>query len=430
MKDFTAIRELALVAGGKIFGLLSLFTCGVLVARTTGPEVYSLYAAALALVLLLDATIGSPLDWAMVRFGSLHRDEPARVERMLGGTFRLKLVIALGIGALAFLFREPLTRLLFPESSQPQLVPVILLSTLGLLALRGTAAYMQLQLRFRTYALLDMVAALIRLASVTLLFYLGIKIAPPYVAVYGLSAAATFLIGLLLIRQSYMWAPRPSAQDRRSIMRFFGATSAIIILGTISGRADILILSAMNPGESTGFYAAAAHIAVLVTLLASYAGVIVQPRVIDYAKQGRLWVLLRLNIIGGTILSVLAIPVALWLVPWFVPLLFGEAFLPSIGILQILIIGTCIDLFTMPVLQTFAIQLCSRATLTGEAVVTILFLAGAPFAAEHSPMAMAWLVTIVRILKLCIYAGIAWRYERVRKQTETAGSTSRKTQTR
>ena len=79
----------------------------------------------------------------------------------------------------------------------------------------------------------------------------------------------------------------------------------------------------------------------------------------------------------------------------------------------------------MPVLQTFAIQLFSRATLAGEVAVTILFLAGAPVAAAHSPMAMAWLVTIVRILKLCIYAGIALRYGNLWKQSETVGNTAR-----
>ncbi|MFK8031720.1 MAG: lipopolysaccharide biosynthesis protein [Gammaproteobacteria bacterium] len=421
--SFSAMRELALVAGGKITGLLALFACGVLAARVTGPEQYSLYAAALTLILLLDGMIGAPLDWAMVRFGSLHREEPARVERMLGGTFRLKLLIALSTGLIAFILREPLANALFKTESGSQLIIIIILSTFGLLALRGTAAYLQLNLRFRTYATLDLVSACIRLAVILFLMYAGIKTAVPYIAVYGIGALVTFIVGLIIVSQPYLYSKAPPADDRRSLVRFVGATGAIIILSTISGRADLLFLTAMNSAEKAGQYGAATHLAVMATLLASYAGVIAQPRVIEYAKQGRLWVLLRMNLIGGLLVSAVAVPVTIWLLPWLVPLLLGEAFQPSVIILQILIIGTCIDLFTMPVLQTFGIQLCSRATLACEAIVTVIFLLGAPIAAQSGPVAMAWFVTLVRVLKFCFYAAITLRYINHWDESKTAGTT-------
>ena len=71
-------------------------------------------------------------------------------------------------------------------------------------------------------------------------------------------------------------------------------------------------------------------------------------------------------------------------------------------------IGTCADLFTMPVLQTFGIQLCPRPALLGELVVTVVFLVLAPLAAAEGAMTLAWLVTAVRLLKLVLYGTIAW----------------------
>ena len=265
-----AARELGLITGGKLLGLGSLLVCGVLVARATGPEQYGIYAAALTLILLLDATIGSPLDWAMVRFGALHRNQPGRVAGMLGAIFRLKVLVALlllgGLTLLLLTLPAATTALLGPLA-QGSLLLVVLLSTLGLLALRGTAAYLQVELHFVPYALLDGLVAVVRLSVILLLMGLGVAVAGPYVAVYGGSAGLAFLLALKVIPQPYLAAPRLSREDLLALLRFLGASAGIIVLGTITGRTDLLFLSVRHSAEAAGFYAAAVHLAAIATML-------------------------------------------------------------------------------------------------------------------------------------------------------------------
>jgi len=403
--------EVSLVAGGKIIALASLFLLGIVVARFIGPDEYGRYATALALILLLDAILGSPLDWAVVRFGTLHADDAERVEGLLGATFKLKAAVAVALFLTALVFSEPIAGLLFPEApSASKLLLSLLAATIALLALRSLASYLQLKRSFRKYALLDLATAIVRIALVAPLLIYGIDDAWAFVGLYGLAAAIVFVGGLLWIRPTFMRAATPSREDRRALIGFCGSTTLIMILGAVSGRADILMLGALAGGAQTGLYAAAAHVAMLATMIAGYAAVVIQPRIIPAAREGEVRRLWQSNLRLVAALLLLVVPVTIWGLPYLFPLLYGERYLPAVPALQVLVIGTVLDLLTMPVLQPFGIQLCPRQSVWIEIVIASLFVLLAPLVASQGIVMMAWLMTLIRLGKLMGYGVIAWQH--------------------
>lgn len=406
------VLHIALVSVAKIASLGVLFFTSIVVARNAGPEGLGYYNTGLTLLLLFDAITGQPLDNAMIRYNSLHGEDTAGVSAVQGSVFRFKLLFGGGLLLSAVLFVQPLTVGLLDADAPKALLPITALSLLALLAIRSTACLLQIRQQFRHYAALDAVQGILRFCGVAALFALGVSAPETYIATYGAGALVAFIAFLFFVPQPYITASRPTRAQTMRILSYIGATSAIIILGSVTGRADVLLMMVYGGAEATGQYSAAAQLAFLGALLASYMAVVFLPKVVQLARDGKLAKLIRLNALLATGASLACIPVALWLVPWLMPQLFGSEFSPSIPILQILLIGSCSDLFVMPILLPFAIQVLAKEVLIGEVIITSLFFVVFFLLPSVSPVKMAWLVTSVRLLKLLLYHGIVLNHLR------------------
>lgn len=398
------VRDLALVVTGKLLAVGALFACSVIAARMMSLDEFGFYSTAIAIILLIDAVAGSPLDYAAVRFGAVYASQPERTHRFQAATFRIKLAIAgvfLAAGAVA---SGPLAELFFEDASRRTLVFIVLVSALALLLIRGTAASLQIERRFKLYSAFDTVQAVARLAFLAGAVLLGASAAEPLVGVFGASALTLFVLFLVLVKQPYLTAKWPERRDAKDILGFITATTGIIVLGTITGRADIPIVSATTDPETTGVYAVAAQLSMLAMMLASYACIVFQPRVIEYARAGRLPRMILANAVGALAIGLLATPVAIWGLPVIVPAIYGEGYTASVPLLQILLIGTVIDILFMPVMMTFALQVRPRRALAGEAIILAGFFACVPLVGSGGAVAMAWIMTAVRIAKMALYA--------------------------
>jgi O-antigen/teichoic acid export membrane protein len=270
---------------------------------------------------------------------------------------------------------------------------------------RSVMSCLQASLRFGAYALLDAAQATVRIILVVAAGWAGIKLAGAYVAAYGLGAAAVLAPGLVLVGRSFSLGRLADAHDRRGALRYAAATSVVVALGTVTGRSDLLILEGRIGAEPAALYAAALHIASVLSLLGGYVSVVSQPRVLAWARAGMLGRLVAMNLGVGTILGVAAIGFTA-LVPGLVGWLFGGAFSSAAPLVTILVIGTSLDLLIMPLLLPYALQWFPRYALVAEACLTAAFLAIAFGSPGLDPASMAWLATGIRAGKLGAYLGV------------------------
>ena len=403
-----ALGELGLVAGGKLASLASLILCNFLVARwTIDAGEYGRYAAGISLALILDAAIGFPVDISTVRFAAVHPLEPARVDQLQAAAFRLKLLLGAGLLAVAALWGERLSPALLGRGAGSGLVAVALLCTAALLLVRSTAVRLQTQGQFGRYAALDGFQGALRLVAITVPPLLGHRSAEAFLGAHVVGTALAFSVGFWLLPQGYLRAPWPRRRDVREAAVHVGFMAGILVLGTLTGRSDVPILASVQSAEEAGQYAVALQVATLLSMLASYCSIVMQPRVIQMARAGRLGALLRWNVVGATILSAATAAMAPWVLPVLIPGLFGARFVPAVPIAGVLLIGTCADMFLMPVLMMYSIQVFPALSLAGEIVIALGFFGAVMAGAAHTTMAMAWLVTSVRLTKLLLYSGIS-----------------------
>jgi O-antigen/teichoic acid export membrane protein len=272
--------------------------------------------------------------------------------------------------------------------------------------LRSTLAWLQTATRFREYAAVDVLNGLLRIGAMVAVGLAGMRSAEAFLAVLAIAIAGTYIASLFVIRQPYLTAPRASREDVRAILGFFGATAGILILGTFTGRSDVFFVKRMVSAEAAGFYAAAAQVASIITMLASYACVILQPRLM-HAGRASIRRLALVSVGIGALAALVLLPAAHFAGAWGMALVFGDAFAVSAGVLVVLLIGTCLDLIFMPVLMTLSLQTRARASLMGEVVITAVFIGLIVALGDRGAMTIAWIATGIRGLKLVLYSWLA-----------------------
>ena len=401
------VRDFVQVISGKLLSVGSLVVTGIVLAHALGPAEYGRYATGLAIVLLIDGMLGAPFDTAAMRFGALYRDDPARVDRFLSGAFLLKLLLGGVLLLAAIVGGAPLAGWMVGDPGGARLLAISCTAALGLLAMRGTACALQLGLRFDRFAWLDVAQAVSRLLVVLALVYLGTHGAETYLGAYGIVTAMAFFAGLVWIPQPYLRTRWPAAADLRALVEFGSVSTAGAVLGALTARADVLFLAARSPAAEVGHYGAAAQLAMALTLLASFMGVVLQPRVIPLAQTGGLPRVLGWNVLLAVALGGPLLAIGIWAAPVLVPVLFGTGFADTVPIFRVLLLGTFLDFLSLPVLLHVILQLFPRVVLAVELCVTAVFLVAAPIAAGRwGAVGMSVLVGLTRLVKLVVYGTI------------------------
>ena len=400
-----AFGELATVVGGKIITVGSLVLCNVIVARTSAaPAEYGLFASGIALVLILDGIIGFPLDISTLRFSALHERDTRRIDLLHSALFRTKVALGVTVFALVAFGGEWWARMLLGAEARPGVLRMTVITALTLLMVRSTAVRLQLERQFTRYAAIDALQAALRLICVGAAALLLHASAETFLAAYALGTALTFAIGLAIVPQQYLRAERPPWADVREAAVHASLTTGIVVLGTLTGRADVPFVASQVSADAAGQYAVALQIATLLTLLASYGSVVMQPRVIQMVREHRLLSAIKWNFAAAAGIVAALGPVAFWLLPRAIPAIFGPRYGSAPALSLVLLAGTAADLVSMPILMIVAIQMAPRATLVGESVIAAAFFAALGSGAVASPMAVAWTVTTIRFAKLTLYA--------------------------
>jgi O-antigen/teichoic acid export membrane protein len=405
------LGHLSLVTAGKLASIASLVLCNVAVARwTSGTGDFGRYAAGVSLALILDATLGVPLDLAVVRFTEIHPGEAARVERLHAAAFRLKLLLGLVLVTVAASFGSVLSPALLGADAGPSLVTGVALVTVALQLVRSAAVRLQADSRFAGYAALDGLQGITRFVAVAVALACGLRSAEALLVAYAMGTALAIVGGWRLSPIRFLREPWPGRGDLREAALHVALTVGIVVCGTLTGRADIPLVASARSAEDAGMYAVAVQVSMLLTMLASYYSVVMQPRILRLATDGQLAASWRRNAAWALVVSLATAAAAAWALPTLLPGFFGPRYVPAVPIAQVLLVGTCLDLFCMPVSMVFSIQRFPIASLASEAALALAFFGVASTFASMSTLAVASLVTGVRAVKLLVYSAITLAY--------------------
>lgn len=405
--------EFIIVACGKLSTQASLLFSSILIARASLPSEFSAYVSALGIITVIDGIIGSPLDSTATRFAGIYGPDSDRTLRIQSLVFRFKLLFGVTALATAWLLRDTLSIWIFNDAQKSALLVIAGGSSISLLLLRGTSVFLQNHKAFRSYAILDTIAGLSRFAIVLSLFLLGFKNAEYYLSAYGTATLLIFLVAILVFRQPYIFAHTSDRRDMLSCLRFISLIFGIAVFGTLNAKADIMVVTSLYDSSSADLYAVAYQIAQFGTVLAFFASITTQPRVIPMALDNTLGYLMVTNIAIVLACSLIFLPIAFRYIPIALPWVFGEALAPAADIVLILLLGVIADWLTIPVMFPLALQAFPLSILLGEGVLLIAYTIAIWLIKEEGIHAFAGLVAFNRILHFLLYSYLGWSFLRL-----------------
>ena len=200
------------------------------------------------------------------------------------------------------------------------------------------------------------------------------------------------------------------------MLGYCGFSAGIICLGALTGRSDLIILSSWYDSADIASYGVGSQMFMLAVQLSLYISIVTQPRLIPWAKEGKLRFLFAINALAVFLGLIPALILYLNpnLVSPLVSLVFGAEYNNASSILSVLAFGGLLDILIVPILMMYVLQVSPSSAFIGELLIAILFFSAAFFLIpRENPLIaqrmMAWLTVGVRAGKLLLYLSLFWR---------------------
>ncbi len=325
-------------------GINTIFSAGffIILARGLGPSQLGLFSVALALMLTATGFADWGTNYGILRFVPGTKDPRSFL--------KLGLLAKIGFGLVATLIVGFSSNLLATSLfHKPELTPLFVVSSLGILGgllygygLNTTQALQ----KFIAWSGLQIGPSLLRLLLLVALLFLGLLNPQSALLAYMAMLFAVFLGCLPFLPKNMMKA----AITHDTLSKFFSYNKWMALytaLLTLTGNVDRFFLARFSTASQVGYYVAALQIAGVGIQVQVALGTVLIPRfasissrsgVISYLKKTAL--LTSSLAFGGVLVALIAQPLT--------SIIFGQAFLPSVAPLRILIVSVALFLSSLP----------------------------------------------------------------------------------
>jgi O-antigen/teichoic acid export membrane protein len=334
----------AWVYAAVVFGILGT----VVAARVLGLGDFGVFVTALAAVgffqVLLDLTVEEPLT----KFGFRYAvsEEWGKLRRLFARALQLK--IAGGVfAALALALLAPVADTVFGAEglTAPLLVGALLPlvqapENVGATALLLHGRY-DLRGAYQTFAMA------LRLAAIAIAAPYGVTEAiAAMVVAQAVATGALSVVGFAALRRLPAAPAQPLGEDRREVVSFVLQSS--VGTGVISMRTTLvpLILGIVAGPTQVGLFRIAQTPMTGLTAASSPARLILltdQTRDWEKGKQGSVLAGIRSYTLVAAGLMVVAVPVALFAMPWLVELVFGAEYVGAVDAARIILVAAAVQ---------------------------------------------------------------------------------------
>jgi O-antigen/teichoic acid export membrane protein len=402
----------AWVYASVVLGILGT----VVATRVLGLEDFGLYATALAAVgffqVLLDLTVEEPLT----KFGFRYvvAEEWGKLRRLFVRALQLK---AVG-GVLAMLVLAALAPIADPVFGADGLTAAILVGSL-LPFVQSTenvgATALLLHGRYDLRGAYQAFAMLLRLIAIAIGAQYGVtETIAAIVVAQAVATGAVSVAGLVAFRRFPSAPSEPLGADRREVVSFvlqssvgtgvisLRTTLVPLVLGVVAGPTQVgLFRIAQTP--QTGLVAASSPARLM--LLTD------QTRAWEHGREGSVLAGVRTYTLVAAGLMAVAVPLALWAMPWLVELVFGAQYLGAVDAARIVLVAAAIQFAlgwskSLPVtIGRPRLRIVTHG-LEALVVVPLVALLGAEWGATGAAVAVlvatlvfaaAWAVSIARL---------------------------------
>jgi O-antigen/teichoic acid export membrane protein len=315
----------------------------LLLTRTLGPEGYGKYSFIFVMVALGSALFDFGMENTAVRFAARDKDEKQSI-------FGLYLSVKLGILSLLILFLgfgHTWFFTLMNKSSMIHFTPFLMVGLLGESLFFVNDTYLQAMQRFQARAWLNIIRFGVSFLFVIFLITSHQLFLEMAMFIYGIP----FLFSLIFLGKYWgflkaFWSKGLPPNIFSEIVRYERWMFVYSIANNLIGRLDFILLGLWVNYTQLGIYNAAVQLCAIISFLPLVLGKVLLPTLAEL-NEAQIFHTTGKMIRGTLFMSlgaVMLIPLSIWLVP----LLLGQEYRESVGVLQILVLAFLAGLMSMP----------------------------------------------------------------------------------
>lgn len=352
-------RDIGGLWGAEAFSLVITLAQAMFVARILGPRSYGIAALVIAVPSFVFSFLDPQSEAAVVRYVTRFEraGDPDRSAAVVKTAYVADLGLALAGSLVVAVAATWMSRHLVHD---PKTSYLVILAALGLSTAAPAATSRAVLSTFGGFAhisRLSIVAALVRngLTVGFVAFGLGIR-GVVFGAVLGqiVESVILFVASQRVLRRQtgHTWrssSARALRPHTGEFVRFMAYTELTTLTTAVTKQADVLLLGLARGPTDVGFYRLASSIAAVAARIITPLQAVVYPDMARAAAAGDdagLRRLVRRHFLLVGVPLAAAGAVALPLVGWVVRFSAGTAYVPAIGVTQIIIAGTLVSLCT------------------------------------------------------------------------------------
>jgi len=332
-------RDITGVLGSNVFAVLIGFLIDVVISRQLGPEGRGLYASVLVVPLLVVSFMMMGVRRSAVfHIGKqLYSDD--RTVSAVMQVLVITAVLAMVVSGLSFLYFKP----------EGLTVPLVLLAVssipVRLILSYSSGIYLGKE-QFKRSNLINWLPLFLNLAGVLLFVtFLHWSVAGALLALF-VSNLLVSLISLRHVFSEFKISFRPDKEVIFSLVKLgIGYAMALLIM-QLNYKVDILLLQKLSTLDQVGYYSLGVAISDKLWQLPTAMGVVVLSRTANMLDEKSLNQSVSRLLRISFVLVLLAAAILWVIIPYFLPLIFGGKFIPSVDVVRAMLPG--IVIFVLP----------------------------------------------------------------------------------
>lgn len=325
-------RDVIGVFNSNVFSIIAGLLASIILARVLGPDKFGIFTALIIIPMIVVSLTNLGIRGSAIFHvgkGKYNKDE-------LVSSIVLLLIFASVLGMIIsavtyWVYDEPNFTLM--------MIGLVLLVIPGRLAIIYFGGIFLGNDEIRKANQLNWITNAINLAFIALLvWWFKFEILGAIIA-FLVSASIVAIYGLILVRRSFKLRLTIHKEILVGLLKLGVLFSFSFFIIQLNYRIDILLIEKLRDATEVGLYSIGASIAEQLWQLPLAISIVVFSRSAGSANRqemaGMTIVLLRLSFLFALFASVLMF----FLVPFLVPLIFGDAYIPSIRIIQLILPG-------------------------------------------------------------------------------------------
>lgn len=319
----------------------------VVLARNLGPVNFGLLSVAITTLVLIADIADFGINTGIINFVSKFAvSDKEKAYQILKLALKLKFIIWIIVGAIGWFIAPFIAKFILLK---PELVLSLRLAFLGvgsaLLFTFVTNSLQALQ-KFKSWGMINILSNSLRLLLVILLIFLNFFDINSVLITYIMVPLFAFIVGLFLLPKNF-FEVKGEFSKFKDFFHYNKWIAGITILAAITQRLDTYLSTRLLSIGEVGIYSVAVQLTSIVPQFVYALATVVAPKLGSFdtdEKATNYLQKLQLYVVGLAMLGLLAIPVAVFLIP----LIYGKEYIASVVPFIILLVAQLIFFISLP----------------------------------------------------------------------------------